>query len=26
LLLELERRNALARLGDKPDRLPANDG
>ena len=26
LLLELERRNAPARLGDKPDRLPANDG
>ena len=25
LLLELERRNAPARLGDKPDRLPAND-
>jgi 2-hydroxy-3-oxopropionate reductase len=26
LLLELERRNGSARLGDKPDRLPANDG
>ena len=26
LLLELERRNAPARLNDKPDRLPANDG
>jgi 2-hydroxy-3-oxopropionate reductase len=26
LLLELERRNAPARLGDQPDRLPANDG
>ncbi|MBK1697452.1 NAD(P)-dependent oxidoreductase [Rhodovibrio salinarum] len=26
LLLELEQRNAPARLGDKPDRLPANDG
>jgi 2-hydroxy-3-oxopropionate reductase len=26
LLIELERRNAPARLGDKPDRLPANDG
>jgi 2-hydroxy-3-oxopropionate reductase len=26
LLLELERRNTPARLGDKPDRLPANDG
>ena len=26
LLLELERRNAPARMGDQPDRLPANDG